>query len=166
MECRDVRPLVPVYLDGELTEAQAAPLRKHLMACPGCRATVQDERSLKAWFVAPRPIEVPAGFAARVARRAAAGDTGERYEVAAAEPAEGRLLTFVLQVTSIAAGLLVALAIGTRALRLPEDGRLQADDFDLGRAMEHLDELNDAEGELLDPVAAEPLQVAAPGDER
>ena len=58
------------------------------------------------------------------------------------------------------------LAIGTRALRLPEDGRLQADDFDLGRAMEHLDELNDAEGELLDPVAAEPLQVAAPGDER
>lgn len=145
MECRDVRPLIPVYLDGELTEAQAAPLRQHLMDCPACRSAVQDERSLKAWFVEQRPVEVPAGFAARVARRALAGDTGERFEAPAVEAGEGRLLAFVLQVTTVAAGLLIALAIGTRALRLPDDGRLQADDFDLGRALEQLDELNDAQ---------------------
>lgn len=170
MECRDVRPLIPVYLDGELTEAQAAPLRKHLMDCPACRSAVQDERSLKAWFLAPRPVEVPAGFAARIARRALAGDTGEHFEApATGGGAEGRLLTFVLQITTVAAGLLIALAIGTRALRLPEDGSLQADDFDLGRALEQLDELNDAERAARQPGAEEEAsrpEAAVPGEQR
>lgn len=73
MECGDARPLVPSYLDGELTEAQAAPLRKHLLACQACRAGAQAEKNMKRWFAATEPIAVPRGFSARVARAAFAG---------------------------------------------------------------------------------------------
>jgi len=73
MECGDARPLVPSYLDGELTEAQAAPLRKHLLACQACRAGAQAEKNMKRWFAVTEPIAVPRGFSARVARAAFAG---------------------------------------------------------------------------------------------
>jgi len=73
MECGDARPLVPSYLDGELTEAQAAPLRKHLLACQACRAGAQADKNMKRWFAVTEPIAVPRGFSGRVARAAFAG---------------------------------------------------------------------------------------------
>ena len=77
--CGDVSALVPGYLDGELSEEQAAPLRRHLLSCPDCRAAAQDLTSLRRWFPAPEPAGVPAGFAARVARAAFAGvEPGQR----------------------------------------------------------------------------------------
>jgi anti-sigma factor RsiW len=77
MECQQSQSLIPSYLDGELSEAQAAPLRKHLLDCQPCRAGAQGEKNQKRWFSAKLPVSVPHGFAARVARRAFAGDTGE-----------------------------------------------------------------------------------------
>ncbi len=73
MECGDARRLVPSYLDSELTEAQAAPLRKHLLACQACRAGAQAEKNTKRWFAVTEPIAVPHGFSGRVARAAFAG---------------------------------------------------------------------------------------------
>jgi len=73
MDCGDARPLVPSYLDGELTEAQAAPLRKHLLACQACRAGAQADKNMKRWFAVTEPIAVPRGFSGRVARAAFAG---------------------------------------------------------------------------------------------
>ena len=70
MQCTDASRLISSYLDGELSEAQAAPLRKHLLACQRCRAEAQGEKNLKRWFVTADPVAVPEGFAARVARRA------------------------------------------------------------------------------------------------
>ena len=69
MNCTDAKPLIPSYLDGELTEPQAGPLRQHLLDCADCRARTQSEKALTGWFVEGPPVEVPAGFATRVARR-------------------------------------------------------------------------------------------------
>src|SRR5687767_11962997 len=79
--CRDASALIPSYLDGELTEAQAAPLRKHLLSCQACRGSAQSEKNLKRWFVEAETPAVPKDFAARVARRAFAGDRGQPVDV-------------------------------------------------------------------------------------
>ena len=50
LDCRNALPLVPLFVDGELSEAQAAPLRQHLMECPGCRAAASEEKALKRWI--------------------------------------------------------------------------------------------------------------------
>ena len=68
--CQNAQSLVPSYTDGELSEEQAAPLRRHLLECLACREVAQGEQALKRWFV---PAEdalavAPQGFAARVAR--------------------------------------------------------------------------------------------------
>jgi hypothetical protein len=96
------------------------------------------------------------GFAARVARRAFQGDTGQGdtgdFATGLSAPRTGeeggRLLQFVLACTAAAAGLLLVLAIGVRQLGLPQTDRLEADDqpaVQLDRALEELDRLNRAE---------------------
>jgi anti-sigma factor RsiW len=132
--CDNAIALVPSYLDGELSEAQAAPLRTHLLQCPACREVAKDLKGLKRWFVAEPPPAVPAGFAARVARRAFAGDPGLATPAFGAprERAEGTLLTFVLRATAAAAALLLLLAAGLQLQARPTAGdELQAEDLDL-----------------------------------
>ena len=73
MNCDRVQPLVPVYLDGELREELARPLRQHLLECQACRDVVAETKSLSSWFVPTPEVAVPQGFAANVARRAFAG---------------------------------------------------------------------------------------------
>jgi len=141
MNCKSARSLVPGYLDGELSEAQAAPLRAHLMDCHDCRSVAQEGKALKGWFVDERPWGVPAGFAARVARRAFAGDTGAVYAESPRE-AEGRVLDFVLQLTAAAAAVLIALSIGISSLERPQSNRMRADDLTFEETMRRLEELN------------------------
>ena len=155
MQCNNAQALVPSYLDGELSEAQAAPLRKHLLSCQPCRGLAQEGKVLKRWFVEGEPVAVPAGFAARVARRAFAGDTGESFTGAASAampaataPPEGRLLRFVLQTTSLAAGFLLLLSIGLGNLTLPANRDMLADDSrdtTLDEALDRLQALDRAE---------------------
>jgi anti-sigma factor RsiW len=159
MECSDARPLVPAYLDGEITEARAAPLRRHLLECQSCRGSLQEGRALQRWFGAlreasadarsPFAAPVPAGFAARVARRAFAGDEGRREIEPALRPGAGggRLLAFVLNATAIAAALLLVLAIAVARNARPSGGRLSADDrtiVPLDQLVEDLDRLDGA----------------------
>jgi anti-sigma factor RsiW len=165
MNCPDAVPLIPSYLDGELSEAQAAPLRQHLLACQDCRAGAQSEKALKRWFVR-KPIVVPQDFAARVARRAFAGDTGKSLELATSihrvealgpqqEAPRGELLQFVLRVTAVAAVFLIALAITIRVESLPPGGGLMADDRierPLEEILEDLEALNRAEEEQGEPM--------------
>ena len=173
MQCHEARPLIPSYLDAELSEAQANPLRKHLLDCQPCRASAQSEKNLKRWFVEPVAVAVPRDFAARVARRAFAGDRGERFNreplelqpalsPAAAHPLrvassrfdgkdDERNLRFVLALTALAAGLLFALALSIQGLRLPASGTLRADDVPYlsePAALQRLDELNHKEGRV------------------
>lgn len=134
-ECRRVRPSIPAYLDGELDEERARPLRRHLMDCQPCRTATQGERALKRWFQAEAAAPIPAGFAARVARRAFAGDPGRESAPAPAatgaaggEERGGVLLTFVLRATAAAAVLLIALAALLRSVELPSGSDLRAED--------------------------------------
>jgi anti-sigma factor RsiW len=149
MECQNSRSMIPSYLDGELTEAQAGPLRQHLLGCQPCRFSTQDLKNLKRWFAPTQAALVPRGFAARIARRALQGDTGELAPSLPTRNGEesGRLLQFVLACTAAAAGLLLVLAIGVRQIGLPQTDRLQADPPapQLDRALEELDRLNRAE---------------------
>jgi hypothetical protein len=146
LQCNQALPLVAAYLDGELSEAQAAPLRKHLLDCVACRGSAQDLKNLKRWLApaAEESHDVPDGFAARVARRAFAGDRGI---AAAVEQPRGELLTFVRELTAVAAALLLILAIGLQLARRPAGEALLADEVPtLAEIESELARLNEAAG--------------------
>jgi anti-sigma factor RsiW len=158
MNCNDALPLIGAYLDGELTEVRATLLRKHLIECHACRNGAQDGKTLKRWFAPLREaaddrasrlaIAPPTGFAARVARRAFAGDTGEReLEFTLPRRRETHVLRFVLAATSVAAALTFLLAIGVRMQTRPSGGRLHANEgvpLTYEQVLDQLDELNNA----------------------
>jgi hypothetical protein len=164
MRCDEALALIPSYLDGELKESQAAPLRRHLLDCQPCRGGAQGEKNVKRWFPAAHAAAIPQGFAARVARHAFAGDTGEpEIEIVpAASPAatvfarvaprsqEDPVLRFVLQATAAAALVVIALSVALRSQSLPSGTSLRAADgrgeISVEQALERLDRLNQAEG--------------------
>lgn len=170
--CNDYRSLVPAYLDGELSEAQAGPLRRHLLACAPCRVATQGQRSLRAWFVPTAEVAVPEGFAARVARRAFAGDTGEPPPAGGTHqtPGDGgadSLRSFVIGMTALAAGLLLALSLGIRALDVPTAGEISADadvPMRLERILSELDALEDPSATPEGEEREEPPPAARPAD--
>ena len=132
--CQHARPLVPSYVDGELSEEQSHPLREHLLDCRDCREVTKDAKSFQRWFVddAPEGL-VPDGFAARIARRAFAGDPGVLMPAAPqaieeqTETKAGTLLPFLLKASTVAAGLLLGLAIAIQKRGLPESDDLRAE---------------------------------------
>ena len=155
MDCTQVRPLIPTYVDGELSEIQAGRLRKHLMDCAACRALAAEDKSFKHWFVPAEAPEVPADFAARVARRAFAGDTGERTVelTPAAPPAEREtpILQFALKMTAMAAAVLMVVSIGIGMLNQPAAGvgidAEQGESLEEHQVLERLDQLNEQASE-------------------
>lgn len=125
--CDAARPLVPGYLDGELTELQASPLRAHLLDCPACREVAKEGKTLARWFTEePARIPVPAGFAARVARRAFAGDPGLLVPEPPPLRARASLLPFLLVASAVAAALLFVLAVAIQRESLPRENGLDA----------------------------------------
>jgi anti-sigma factor RsiW len=159
-DCGRLRPRIPAYLDGELGEDEARTLRRHLLDCQSCRTATQGQRALSRWFEAEPAPAVPPGFAARVARRAFAGDPGQTGEVPAAPAPErsGLLLQFVLRVTAAAAVLLIVLAGLLRNSDLPTGDDLRAEDetpATLEELLRELDELDRATPEAATPAAVE-----------
>jgi len=168
MNCNDARPLIGAYVDGELSEVRATLLRKHLLECHTCRNSTQDGKTLKRWFAPLREaaddptsefsIGAPSGFAARVARRAFAGDTGEReVTLTPARANEARILPFVLRLTAVAAALALLLAIGFRKQSRPDGGNLSADDrtlLSVPQIQQELDQLNRGLAESARPPEA------------
>ncbi|MBI5434969.1 MAG: zf-HC2 domain-containing protein [Planctomycetes bacterium] len=168
MTCNEALPLVWSYLDGELSEAQAAPLRKHLLECHGCRNSAQHGKTLKRWFVRSAADEVaPRGFAARVAQQAfaahhaaRAAEASEYDEVetsagASGEREDGRVFAFVLRLTAIAAVALFVLSLVLRFQALPATSGLRADqraEPTLEEVKRGLEELNAKEAARARPV--------------
>lgn len=152
LHCESALDLLGPYMDGELAESQAAPLRRHLLECPGCRLGARREKSLKLWFSrageADAAVPAPPGFAARVARLAFAGALAPRRDESPVEscagPAESwstsgsqagerrrersdaRSLRFVMTLTAVAAGLLLVLSGVLRQVAVPRGEELQA----------------------------------------
>jgi len=148
--CTDARPLVPAYLDGELTADRASPLRQHLMDCAACRSATQADKAQRQWFVPTPEISVPAGFASRAARRAFQGDTGE---VSSPSTTLAPVLPFVLRMTAAAACLLLVLSGVLRTVDTPTGGELRADDtatMSLDEALERLDRLDAKETRVVE----------------
>lgn len=153
MNCNDAHTLIGPYLDGELSETQAAPLRRHLLACVGCRTGVQEHKDLQRWFVEPAAVAVPRGFAARVAQAAFAPQApavrapAVLQPVAAAEP-DNRLLRYVLTLTSVAAAATILVVLAARDNRLPQGDGLRAAErpqMSMDTALERLEALQRAE---------------------
>lgn len=146
-DCAQAAPLIPAWADGELSEARSAPLREHLLGCRACRGSMAELRALSRWFQPGGEAAVPPGFAARVARRAFAGDTGERpAPVVALDQERRRTLDFVLVLTAAAAALVIALGLAMRAAELPSGANLHADDgieLSTDEILQRLDALNE-----------------------
>ena len=117
--CDDARSLVPSYLDGELSEEQASPLRAHLLSCPACREVAKDGKSLHRWFVEEPVPSAPPGFSARVARRAFAGDPGITADAEEAVVGGASILPFVLTLTAVAAAALFLFSVMIQVRNLP-----------------------------------------------
>lgn len=169
MNCEQCRPLVPGYLDGELGEALASPLRAHLLACPVCREVAQGQRAQATWFQASEAPAIPHGFAARVARLAFEG-VGPRealtliprpersLELAgAAGSAPPQILVWA---TAAAAAVLFTLSIALGGRDLPTSDALYADS-QLADVLEDLDRLHAQDARDSKAPAAAPE--AAPG---
>ena len=58
LQCNQALVLVAPYLDGELSEVQAAPLRRHLLDCVACRGSAQDLKNLKRWLAESHPVAI------------------------------------------------------------------------------------------------------------
>ena len=154
IQCDVVLALVPTYVDDEVTESVASSVRRHLMDCTACRAAVQEETSLRQWFVPTEEVEVPEGFAARVVRRAFAGDEGLAPVTLTpvASPDAGRLLSFSQMLVAVAAAAMVAATLMIASGARPSVDDLRAD-RDLDQALEELDQANEA---LLEGDAPQP----------
>jgi anti-sigma factor RsiW len=152
--CERAETLVPGYLDGELSEAQAGPLRKHLLSCPTCRGKAADLTNLKRWITAAAPktpFAVPQGFAARVARAAFTEQPlSEEFvprparATAPTGPAEGSVLPFILGLTSVAAAMLLSFSFLLGVQGQPSGSDLSAQPMPdmLPEIMRQLKELN------------------------
>jgi len=150
--CADARPLVSAYLDDELSADRASPLRQHLMECAECRTATQGHKAQRQWFQATPDVEVPAGFASRVARRAFQGDLGEALLKSSEETQMlAPVLPFVLRMTAAAALLLLMISVALRSVDIPTGGGLRADDaatMTLEAAIQRLERLDLEEGAL------------------
>ncbi len=160
MNCKECLPLLPGYLDDELSESQSSALRQHLMDCRACRKVLSSETSLKRWFAFEDTlgVEPPVGFAERVARRAFAGDTGEELVPAPAGAARlvaipeaggesNDLQQFVLRATAAAAVLLLVLSAWMHQVHLPDGDHMTATnpDVTVEELLEQADQLHAAE---------------------
>ena len=145
---------------------------KHLLDCSSCRTSAQDGKALSRWFVKPQRLEFasPAGFSARVARRAFAGDVGSATGAdpliaagAGGADERGRVFQFVLWTTVIAAAVMLIAAVALREQRLPTAGRLGASPASAtaDQVLRKLDELNRIERKA-QPAATVP-PAGAPG---
>lgn len=155
IQCDVVLALVPTFVDNEVAQSVGGTVRRHLMDCPSCRTAVQEEQTMRQWFVPGPEIEVPDGFAAHVARRAFAGDVGQapvslQQAAKAPEQPSGRVLAFSRALVAVAAGGLVAVT-----LVLAGNGRPEVADLDAGKGLqEALSELEE-ENQRLELEASE-----------
>lgn len=156
MDCIEALPLIASYHDEELSEAQASPLRQHLMDCPACRKALAGQKSFKRWFpTTTEAVEIPPGFAQRVARRAFAGDMGSESPeeaqpaMAEAEGAQTPIFSFVLWATATAAGLLLVISGMLFQSHVGQGDNLHADGHHLTKA-----QLLERAGLLSDPAGA------------
>jgi len=101
MNCPDVRPLLPVLVYDDLPPAEAAAVRRHLDACPGCRdefaGLAHARAALDAVPVPAANVDVARLYTELAARQERRGRRWRRISVAAAALAAGLVLVLGLR---------------------------------------------------------------------
>jgi anti-sigma factor RsiW len=100
-------PLLNAYLDGELTEAQAAELKRHLADCPGCRRTLETLRHADALVRDLPPLAPSEAFDRTFWEKVDALETGSRYRIWAGQIFRGWRPVWAAVLTGIAVAALI-----------------------------------------------------------
>lgn len=61
--CEKIKPMLSAYLDGELSEAEAIEVEKHILTCELCRLTLESYRAINSDILT---VPAPEGFTERV----------------------------------------------------------------------------------------------------
>jgi hypothetical protein len=173
MRCEQSERWISLAADQELSVHEVGLLREHLSHCAPCQALSEEAHDMHRWFVAPPQVEIPAGFAGRVVAAAFDGQAVApkgprgvlRGGAAQAAPAEGRSMQgFLLQMTALAALLLVALGFALAGKRAAKSRDLHAVGTSMESVIQDLDQLNAEEDAQLgqEPSDATPDQPKQP----
>ncbi|MDF1837346.1 MAG: zf-HC2 domain-containing protein [Planctomycetota bacterium] len=151
MRCDQSERWISLGADQELSVQEVGLLQEHLAQCEPCRALADETRDLSRWFVNPPQQPVSAGFAGRVVAAAFDGQapvaSGPQELLqggsAIATGASGnRMQGFLLQMTALAALLLVALGFALSGQKASQNTNLHATESSMDSMIEDLDRMN------------------------
>jgi RNA polymerase sigma factor (sigma-70 family) len=142
--CRELRPLLSAFCDGEASPGDAETVREHLRACAHCRATMRAYRAAPRIAVALAPALPPsrsllerahdlfAGIGSRLSGIGSGTDTPS--QIAAAGGSRGAGMAAMAKLLAICAGSAACVATGVVPVPLVDHGRAPA--LPLERAVE------------------------------
>ncbi|MFP4028414.1 MAG: anti-sigma factor family protein [Candidatus Brocadiia bacterium] len=112
MRCHDCYRHIDAYMTGELDEDAREQMEKHLSSCRECRAALDDARRIQAAFDAENTPPIPEGFHESVMARAR-DENGGKERPGILDPfGHLPMLETPLRAAVVAAGVILALAIG------------------------------------------------------
>jgi RNA polymerase sigma factor (sigma-70 family) len=126
--CRDLRPLLSSFCDGETSTGEAEIVREHLRACAHCRATMRTYRAAPRIAVALAPALPPsrslferahdlvAGIGSRLT---GVGGTDTATQIAAAGGSRGAGMAALAKLLAICAGAGSAACVATGVVPVP-----------------------------------------------
>lgn len=133
--CRELRPLLSAFCDGEASPAEAETVREHLRACAHCRATMRTYRAAPRIAIALAPALPPSSLFERVhhllagfGSRLAGSGTSTASQVAAAGGSRGAGMAALTKLLTLCAGAgsVACVATGVVTVPLVDHGRAPA----------------------------------------
>jgi anti-sigma factor RsiW len=139
--------LLNAYLDGELTEAQAAELKRHLADCPGCRRTFEGLRHADALVRDLPPLAPSADFDRIFWEKVETLETESRYRIWASYIFRGWRPVWAAAFTGLAVAALIYFgrtdALTTEEVFIAQHIEL-LEDYDVIRQLDMLEEVDAA----------------------
>lgn len=144
--CRELRPLLSAFCDGETSPEGAETVREHLRACAHCRATMRTYRAAPRIAVALAPALPPsrsllerahdlfAGIGSRLTGAGSGGDTAS--QIAAAGGSRSGGMAVLAKLLTLCAGAGSAACVATGVVPVPLIDHGQAPSPSLERAAE------------------------------
>ncbi len=151
MRCEQSERWISLGADKELSVQEVGLLQEHLAQCEPCKALADEARDMRRWFVNPPQKPIPAGFSERVVAAAFDGRApdakGPREllqggSTVTAEAGSNRMQGFLLQMTALAALLLVALGFALSGQKTAKNTNLVADETSMENVLEKLERMN------------------------
>ncbi|HET7485282.1 MAG TPA: sigma-70 family RNA polymerase sigma factor [Solirubrobacterales bacterium] len=144
--CRELRPLLSAFCDGEASPGEAETVREHLRACAHCRATMRTYRAAPQIAIALVPALPPsrslferahdllAGIGSRLTGAGSGADTAS--QIAAAGGSRGAGMAALAKLLALCAGAGSAACVATGVVPVPLVDHGQAPSPPLERAAE------------------------------